>query len=118
MTTIYHNPQCSKSRQTLQLLHDRGINPTVVKYLDTPPDMATLKELLSLLDLKPIDLVRQKESLFTELKLDQKRNDDQALLQAMINHPKLIERPIVVHNGKATIGRPPQNVLDLLNASS
>ena len=118
MTTIYHNPQCSKSRQSLQLLRDQGINPTVIQYIDTPPDMKTLKELLTLLNLKPIELVRQKEALFSELRLAEKRDNDQAILQAMLDHPKLIERPIIIHNGKATIGRPPKKVLDLLTASS
>lgn len=114
MTTIYHNPQCSKSRQTLQLLKDQGLTPDVVEYLNTPPDEATLRKILDLLKLRPIDLVRQKEALYVELNLAAVCDDDEAILKAMLAHPRLIERPIVIHNNKATIGRPPEKVLDLL----
>ena len=114
MTTIYHNPQCSKSRQTLQLLKEHGTEPTVVEYLKTPPDEQTLREILQLLNMRPIDLVRQKEALFTELNLAAQKDDDQVILKAMLKHPRLIERPIVIHGNKAAIGRPPQNVVDLL----
>lgn len=114
MTTIYHNPHCSKSRQTLQLLKDQGYTPTIVEYLKTPPDETTLRQILAMLKLRPIDLVRQKEACFTELNLDAQREDDEAILRAMLEHPQLIERPIVIHNGKAIIGRPPEKVLTLL----
>ncbi len=114
MTTIYHNPRCSKSRQTLQLLKANGIEPNVVEYLKMPPDQEELRRILTLLKMRPIDLVRTKESLFSELGLDTKRDDDQAILAAMLEHPQLIERPIVIHDNKAAIGRPPEKVIDLL----
>ena len=114
MTTIYHNPQCSKSRQTLQLLQDHGIDPIVVEYLKNPPDEATLRQILMFLNIRPIDLVRQKDALFAELNLVAKRDDDRAILEAMLQYPQLIERPIVIHNNEAIIGRPPQKVLNLL----
>ncbi len=113
-TTIYHNPRCSKSRQTLQLLEERGIQPTVVKYLETPPDEATLKALLDMLGLEPRQLMRQKETEYKELGLDNPSLDRNALIRAMVEHPKLIERPIVVKDGKAALGRPPEAVLEIL----
>ncbi|HEX23225.1 MAG TPA: arsenate reductase (glutaredoxin) [Chromatiales bacterium] len=113
-TTIYHNPRCSKSRQTLQLLEERGIQPTVVKYLETPPDEATLKALLDMLGLEPRQLMRQKETEYKELGLDNPGLDRDALIRAMVEHPKLIERPIVVKDGKAALGRPPEDVLEIL----
>lgn len=112
--TIYHNPRCSKSRQTLTLLEEKGITPSIVKYLETPPDSNTLSSLLAMLDLEPRQLMRTKETEYTELNLaDQALSSDQ-LIQAMIDNPRLIERPIVVTNGKAAIGRPPEQVLDIL----
>ncbi len=113
-TTIYHNPRCSKSRQTLQLLEARGIQPEVVKYLETPPDEATLKSLLDMLGLEPRQLMRQKEAEYKELGLDNPELDRDALIRAMVEHPKLIERPIVVKDGKAALGRPPEHVLEIL----
>ena len=113
-TTIYHNPRCSKSRQTLQLLEERGIQPTVVKYLETPPDEATLKALLDMLGLEPRQLMRQKETEYKELGLDNPGLDHDALIRTMVEHPKLIERPIVVKDGKAALGRPPEDVLEIL----
>jgi len=113
-TTIYHNPRCSKSRQTLQLLEERGIQPEVVKYLETPPDEATLKALLDMLGLEPRQLMRQKEAEYKELGLDAPELDHDALIRAMVEHPKLIERPIVVTDGKAALGRPPEDVLEIL----
>lgn len=112
--TIYHNPRCSKSRETLSLLKEKGVEPQVVLYLDTPPDAATLRSLIAMLGLdSPRALMRSKEDLYKELKLaDEKR--DEALIEAMVKHPKLIERPLVVAGGKARIGRPPQAVLDIL----
>ena len=112
--TIYHNPKCSKSRQTLELLHAKGIQPVIVEYLKTPPDQATLKKILRLLKLKPRELMRIKEDVYTKAKLDREDLGDDALISAMIKHPVLIERPIVLANGKAAIGRPPENVLEIL----
>jgi len=111
---IYHNPRCSKSRETLALLRDRGIEPTIVEYLKTPPDRETLERLLKMLKLEPRDLMRRKEAEYKELGLDNPELDRAALIQAMVDHPKLIERPIVVHNRKAALGRPPEQVLDIL----
>ncbi len=116
MTTvsIYHNPRCSKSRQTLSLLEEKGIQPDIIKYLETPPDTETLEQLLDQLGLEPRDLMRRKEKEYKELGLDDPDLDRTALIRAMHDHPKLIERPIVVKNGKAALGRPPENVLEIL----
>ena len=111
---IYHNPRCSKSRETLALLRDRGIEPQVIEYLKTPPDRATLEKLLKMLKLEPRDLMRRKEKEYKALGLDDANLDRDALIQAMVDHPKLIERPIVVHNRKAALGRPPVQVLEIL----
>ncbi len=112
--TIYHNPRCSKSRQTLALLEEKGIDLEIIEYLKTPPDQQTLQDILTKLDIKPLDLMRKGESVFNELKLEDKIEDTQALLDAMVENPILIERPIVLANGKAAIGRPPESVLDIL----
>ena len=112
--TIYHNPRCTKSCQTLQLMQDQGVEPHVVKYLDTPPDAKTLRELIRMLGIRPIDLIRQKEPLYQELKLSEKQDDDDALIQAMVDHPILIERPIVVNGQEARLGRPPEKVLEII----
>jgi arsenate reductase len=112
--TIYHNPRCSKSRQTLTLLQDKGVEPTVVPYLETPPDAATLKDLLKMLGLAPRELMRRKEAAYKENGLDDPSLDDDALIAAMVANPILIERPIVVSGGKAALGRPPEQVLDIL----
>jgi arsenate reductase len=112
--TIYHNPKCSKSRQTLELLQAKGIQPVIVEYLKEPPDKAALKKILRLLKLKPRDLMRKKEDVYKKAKLDREGLSDDALISAMIMHPVLIERPIVLANGKAAIGRPPENVLEIL----
>ncbi|WP_338463832.1 arsenate reductase (glutaredoxin) [Franconibacter pulveris] len=112
--TIYHNPRCSKSRETLNLLKTRGVEPQIVLYLDTPPDAQTLKGLLHMLGMKsPRELMRTKEDCYKELKLADETNDE-ALIAAMVNNPKLIERPVVVNNGQARIGRPPESVLEIL----
>lgn len=113
-TRIYHNPRCSKSRQTLALLHERNLDTEVVEYLQTPPDKKELEQLLDLLGLEPRQLMRTGEDEYKTLGLDDESLSRDALIEAMIAHPKLIERPIVVHNGKATIGRPPEKVLDIL----
>lgn len=112
--TIYHNPRCSKSRQTLALLEARGIKPRVIEYLKTPPDEATLRALLRKLDLPASALVRRKEEEFKALGLDAPGTSEDAILAAMARHPKLIERPIVVAGRKARLGRPPEAVLDIL----
>ena len=111
--TIWHNPRCSKSRQTLQLLRDRGYDPQVVDYQKTPPSTDEILEVLKLLGLKPIELMRTKEAVFKELQLS-KSDDDETLVEAMRNYPILIERPIVMNEGKAAIGRPPESVLPIL----
>lgn len=112
--TIYHNPRCSKSRQALALLEARGITPRVVEYLKTPPDRATLAALLRKLGLPASALVRRNEAEFAALGLDRPGVTEDELLDAMAAHPKLIERPIVVVDRRARIGRPPEAVLEIL----
>jgi len=113
--TIYHNPRCSKSRETLSLLKTHGVEPQVVLYLETPPDAATLRDLLQMLNLTSArDLMRQKEDLYRSLNLADNTLSEEALIQAMVENPKLIERPIVVTRGQARIGRPPEQVLAIL----
>lgn len=111
---IYHNPRCSKSRQTLQLLQEQGIEPEVVEYLKTPPSVEELDQILSLLDLEPRELMRKKEAEYKEAGLDNQELDRSALVAGMVANPKVIERPIVVADGKAAVGRPPESVLDIL----
>lgn len=113
-TTIYHNPRCSKSRHTLEMLQERNVDTDIIEYLKTPPNKQELEHLLELLNLEPRQLMRTKESEYAELGLDDESLSREALIEAMVSHPKLIERPIVVHNGKAVIGRPPEKVLDIL----
>jgi arsenate reductase len=108
--TIYHNPKCSKSRATLALLERRGIAPRVIEYLTTPPSAAELNRILELLDLEPRALMRKNEAEYRELGLDEASLTRSQLIQAMVDNPRLIERPIVLANGKAAIGRPPENV--------
>ena len=112
--TIYHNQRCSKSRQTLALLEERGISPRVVDYLKTPPSAAELKAILKKLGLRPRDLMRKGEPVYAELGLKDRDLDDDALVALMVANPILIERPIVVSGGKAAIGRPPESVLEIL----
>ena len=112
--TIYHNPRCSKSRATLKLIEEQGYAPLVIEYLKTPPSASTLKKLLKQLSMKPRDLVRKHESAYKEAGLDQSDKDNDAVIAAMVKYPILIERPIVVVDDKAVIGRPPENVLELL----
>lgn len=112
--TIFHNPKCSKSRQTLALLEEKGISPTIVEYLKDVPSIATLSEILSLLGREPRELMRRKEKEYSENNLaDDSLTRDQ-LIQAMHDFPRLIERPIVLANGKAAVGRPPEDVLTIL----
>ena len=112
--TIYHNPRCSKSRQALQLLRDKGIEPDIVEYLKAPPDKNTLKALLEMLAMEPRQLIRRKEKEYKALGLADPAVGDEALLEAMVEHPRLIERPVVVCGDKAALGRPPEKVLDVL----
>lgn len=112
--TIYHNPRCSKSRQALALLQERAIAADVVEYLKTPPDAATLERLLDLLGLEPRELMRTKETEYTESGADDPSLTRAELIALMVRHPKLIERPIVVADGRAAVGRPPERVLDIL----
>lgn len=113
-TTIYHNPRCSKSRQTLALLQERGLEPEIVRYLETPPDAATLRALLNMLGLAPRALMRRKEAPYKDLNLADEGLSEAELIAAMVANPVLIERPIVTANGKAAIGRPPEQVLSIL----
>ena len=106
---IYHNPRCSKSRVTLQLLKDKGIEPQVIEYLTVPISEHELSELISLLGIIPEELIRKGEPAYKE-KFKGKTLTDQKWIDAMIEHPKLMERPIVVNGNKAVIGRPPENI--------
>lgn len=110
---IYHNPRCSKSRQALALLEEQGVDPEVILYLQTTPDHATISDLLLTLGLKARGLMRTKESLYKELKLDNPDLTEADLVQAMADYPKLIERPIVIKDGQAVIARPPEKLLEL-----
>ena len=112
--TIFHNPRCSKSRAALSLLEERGLAPKIVRYLDEPPDADTLESLLKLLGLEPRDLMRRKEPEYQALGLDDPSLSREALVAAMAAHPRLIERPIVIQDGRAVLGRPPERVLDIL----
>lgn len=112
---IYHNPRCSKSRQTLQLLQDRGIQPEIIDYLNNPPSAEELNTLLKLLQLEPQDLIRRQESEYKALNLDDPLLSRDALIESMIDNPKLIERPIVINGDKAAIGRSPEAVLAILD---
>ncbi len=113
-TKIYHNPRCSKSRQTLQLVEDKGVTPEIILYLETPLDKAELNDLLDMLGLQPRDLMRKNEVEYKEHVKDASELGRSELIDLMIQYPKIIERPIVIRNGKARIGRPPENVLDIL----
>jgi arsenate reductase len=112
--TILHNPRCSKSRAALQLLHEHGHQPRVVEYLITPPSSEELDQILRRLRLEPRDLMRRQEPDYRKLGLDDPTLDRGALIDAMVRHPTLIERPIVLVAGKAVVGRPPERVMDLL----
>jgi len=109
---IYHNPRCSKSRQTLALIEEAGIKPEIVKYLENVPSKEELFDVLMKLNLKPTDILRKSETAYKEI-IKGKRFGDEELVQIMLENPKLIERPIVVRGNKAILGRPPENVKDL-----
>lgn len=111
---IYHNPRCTKSRQTLQLLKDRGIDPDIVEYLKTPPTTAELTDILAMLQLGPRQLMRKQEDAYKANGLDDQTLSDAQLIKSMCEHPILIERPIVVNGEKAALGRPPENVISIL----
>ncbi|GGC79915.1 arsenate reductase [Marinobacter halophilus] len=113
-TRIFHNPRCSKSRQTLELLQQHGIEPEIIRYLETPPTVQELLHILDLLDCEARRIMRTKEPEYREQGLDNPELTREQLVKAMVTTPKLIERPIVLANGKAAIGRPPENVLDIL----
>ena len=112
--TIWHNPRCSKSRQTLALLRERGVEPEIVEYLKTPPAAGELEAVLEKLGMEPRDLMRRKEAAYREAGLDDPALARRALVEAMTAHPVLIERPVVLARGKAALGRPPENVLAIL----
>ncbi|WP_299399569.1 arsenate reductase (glutaredoxin) [Pelagibius sp.] len=112
--TLYHNPRCSKSRQTLALLQEHGVEPRIVEYLKTPPDAGTLDAILKQLEMEPRDLMRRKEAPYKELNLQDEGLSRSALIAAMVEHPILIERPIVTKGSKAALGRPPESVLEIL----
>ncbi len=116
MTTIYHNPRCSKSRASLEMLEAKGINPTVIKYLDTPPDKTELADILDKLGLQAEQIVRKGEALFTELGLNDKTLSNEEWIGVLTQNPQLIERPIVVNGNKAAIGRPIERVIDILRS--
>lgn len=110
---IYHNPRCTTSRKTLDLLRERGIEPQIIKYLDDPPSQKRILELIDMLGAPPAALLRTKEKQYAELGLSAKSSKAE-VARAIAEHPVLLERPIVVHAGKARIGRPPERVLEIL----
>jgi len=112
--TLYHNPRCSKSRQTLQLLQDRGIEPEIIEYLKEPPTVETLEQILAMLGMEPRELMRKTEKIYLEQHLDNPELEHRELVMAMISNPILIERPIVIHKNKATLGRPPEKILEII----
>lgn len=111
---IFHNPRCSKSRQTLALLQERGLEPEVIEYLKAPPSAATLDNLLSAMALEPRALMRTKDAVYKESGADNPGLGRNELIALMVEHPALIERPIVVNGKKAAVGRPPESVLEIL----
>ncbi len=112
--TIFHNPRCSKSRATLTLLRERGIEPVVIEYLKTPPDLATITALLTQIDQAPIALVRTGDKAFEDAGMSADETDVARIASVLAAHPALLQRPIVVRGDQARIGRPPSNVLALL----
>ena len=111
---ILHNPRCSKSRTTLQLLQENGVEPEIILYLDTPPDADQLASILGKLNMNPRDLMRKGQSEYKEMGLDDKQLSNEQLIAAMVGAPILMERPIVLANDRAAIGRPPESVLEIL----
>ena len=113
MTTLYHNPRCSKSREALKLLEEKGETIQIVEYLKNPPSEQELKQIIELLGIKPADLLRTQEAEWKENYKDKDLSDEQ-IIEAMLKFPKLIERPIAVHGTRAVIGRPPAKILEIL----
>ena len=111
---ILHNPRCSKSRATLQVLKEHGIDAEIILYQETPPDLEQLTSILKKLNMQPRDLIRKGQSEYKEMGLDNQQLTDEQLIAAMLKAPILIERPIVLANGKAAIGRPPESVLKII----
>ena len=111
---IYHNPRCSKSRQALSLLHEKNIDTDIVEYLKTPPTVSELKDILLKLGYKPRQLLRKNEQIYKDLDLGSDGKTDDDLVNAMIDNPILIERPIIISGGQVTIGRPAESILDIL----
>lgn len=111
--TIYHNPRCSKSREALALLRDKGVEPTVIEYLKTPPSASELRAVIEQLRIKPEQLVRKSEEIYKSRYANKTLSDAQ-WIDAMVENPSLIERPIVIRGKRAALGRPPENVLQLL----
>lgn len=114
MVRILHNPRCGKSRQTLQLLLDKGLRPDIVEYLKTPLNQTDITTILAMLGKQPRELMRRQEAIYQELNLQDEKLSREQLIQALVDHPILIERPIVINQGKAAIGRPPEAVLAIL----
>ena len=112
--TIWHNPRCSKSRQTLKILQDQGIEPEIIEYLKQPPDGAEIRRVLDLLGIEPRQLMRSSEDDYNEQNLADAALDDAELITAMTTWPRIIQRPVVLANNKAAVGRPPEAVLDIL----
>ncbi|MBD3274121.1 MAG: arsenate reductase (glutaredoxin) [Candidatus Marinimicrobia bacterium] len=110
---IYHNPRCRKSREGLQILKDAGLEPVIVKYLENPPTVEELNNIIDKLELHPYELIRKNEKEFRELNLKEMKEDRNALIQAMSENPRLIQRPIVVKGDKAILGRPPENIKEI-----
>jgi len=110
---IWHNPRCSKSRNALELLNEKGVDAEVIKYLETPHTKEDIKSLLKMLNISARELMRVKEDIYKELNLKDE-NDEEKLIEALVENPKLIERPIVIKDGKAAIGRPIENIVELL----
>jgi len=111
---IFHNPRCSKCRQTMDILHDKGLNTSVIEYLKTPPDITELTEILQMLGIEPRDLMRKHEAPYKDNDLDNPELSREQLIKTMVANPILIERPIVIKGNKAIIGRPPEKVLEIL----
>jgi arsenate reductase len=111
---LYHNPRCSKSREALRLLEEKGLHPKIVKYLETPPTASEIAVLLKKLRIPARDLMRTSEQVFKSLGLDDPNISDKALIAAMADNPVLIERPILISGRRAVIGRPPERVLDII----
>jgi arsenate reductase len=111
---LWHNPRCSKSREALALLEARGVNPTIVRYLEEPPTANEIARVLDLLGVEPRDMMRKKEAPYAQEGLADPKLSRKALIDAMVKHPILIERPIAIRGKRAAIGRPPENVLEIL----